>query len=136
MPRLFRQSPLNGSWEGSVTVIALDILRAITREPESLAAVRRELQTAMGRHPAYDRHCEGLARFEEPGALHEGSARGFAQAMALALQGAALAKSAPDFVFDGFCAQRLDPARRGFLYGDLAEGVDEGAILGRAMPVY
>ena len=34
MARLFRESPLNGIWEGSGNVIALDVLRAITREPE------------------------------------------------------------------------------------------------------
>ena len=35
MPRLFRQSPLNGVWEGSGNVICLDVLRAMRREPES-----------------------------------------------------------------------------------------------------
>jgi putative acyl-CoA dehydrogenase len=31
MPRLFRQSPLNATWQGSGNVIALDVSRAIER---------------------------------------------------------------------------------------------------------
>jgi len=129
-----RQSPLNAIWEGSGNVIALDILRALSREPESLKAVQAEFQSAMGRNGLYDRHCEKLADFMEPGSLHEGTARAFAQEMALALQGAALAQCAPDFVFDGFCQQRLAPGGRGFVYGDVAEAVDFASIIERAMP--
>lgn len=134
MPRLFRQSPLNAIWEGSGNVIALDILRAISREPDSLSAVEAEFDSASGINALYDRHCADLGRFREAGALHEGSARAFAQSMALALQGAALARSAPDFVFDAFCRQRLDPARRGFVYGDVDPGVDQVRLVERAMP--
>jgi len=35
MARLFVQSPLNAVWEGSGNVICLDVLRALTREPDS-----------------------------------------------------------------------------------------------------
>jgi putative acyl-CoA dehydrogenase len=37
LPRWFRESPLNAIWEGSGNVIALDVLRAIRREPQALA---------------------------------------------------------------------------------------------------
>ena len=37
MPRLFRASPLNGIWEGSGNVIALDVLRAL-RNPQAAEA--------------------------------------------------------------------------------------------------
>ena len=134
MPRLFRQSPLNAIWEGSGNVIALDILRALSREPESLKAVQSEFQSAMGRNSLYDQHCEKLQEFMEPGALHEGTARAFAQEMALALQGAALSESAPGFVFDAFCRQRLSPGGRGFMYGDVDPEIDQGALVERAMP--
>ena len=36
LPRLLRDAPLNGIWEGSGNVIALDVLRALAREPEAL----------------------------------------------------------------------------------------------------
>jgi len=134
MPRLFRQSPLNAIWEGSGNVIALDILRAVAREPESLAAITSELTGPRGANAIYDRHCDGLQDYLVPGALHEGCARGFAQSAALALQGAALYRSAPDFVFDAFCLQRLNRDRRGFVYGDVADGVDQARLIARAMP--
>ena len=34
LPRLYREAPLNSIWEGSGNVTALDVLRAVTREPE------------------------------------------------------------------------------------------------------
>ena len=39
LPRLYREAPVNAIWEGSGNVIALDILRAETREPEDAASV-------------------------------------------------------------------------------------------------
>src|SRR5205823_7825825 len=44
LPRLFRQSPLNAIWEGSGNVICLDVLRAMRREPESVAAYVSEIE--------------------------------------------------------------------------------------------
>ncbi len=134
MAKLFRQSPLNAIWEGSGNVIALDILRAVSREPESLDAVEVELEDMTGRNRLYDAHLNRLSAFIPPGALHEGNARAFAGQVARALQAAALAACAPDFVFDAYCKQRLDPARDGLLYGDVAPGVDPDALIARAMP--
>ena len=133
MPRLFRQSPLNAIWEGSGNVIALDILRAIGREPDSLEAVRNDIRSAYGRNTHFDRHADRLDRWFKSGALNEGTARGFAEDMALALQGAALAGAAPEPVFDGFCAARLDAETRSYVYGAVSS-VDASAIIARARP--
>src|SRR3546814_20721156 len=54
MPRLFRQSPLNAIWEGSGNVIALDVLRAVAREPEGVGALNAFLAGQRGRNAAYD----------------------------------------------------------------------------------
>ena len=54
MPRLYRQAPLNSIWEGSGNVIALDVLRAMGRQSESLAAVTAELELARGADARYD----------------------------------------------------------------------------------
>ena len=35
MPRLYRETPVNSVWEGSGNVMALDVLRALQREPEA-----------------------------------------------------------------------------------------------------
>ena len=132
MPRLFRQSPLNAIWEGSGNVIALDILRAAAREPDSVAAVLAELETATGRNAHYDAHLDGIKRALGEAALPERSARSFARDLGLGLQAAALHWSAPPPVFDGFCSQRLDPARRGLLHGESGDGVDQGWLIERA----
>jgi putative acyl-CoA dehydrogenase len=44
LPRLYRESPLNSIWEGSGNVQALDVLRALHREPESVEAFLAELE--------------------------------------------------------------------------------------------
>ncbi|HLI55891.1 MAG TPA: acyl-CoA dehydrogenase family protein, partial [Actinomycetota bacterium] len=38
MPRLYREAPLNSIWEGSGNVNALDVLRALSREPKTAEA--------------------------------------------------------------------------------------------------
>src|SRR5205807_8214752 len=54
MPRLYREAPLNSIWEGSGNVNALDVLRAMTREPESLDAFMSEVEDAAGSDPRFD----------------------------------------------------------------------------------
>ena len=60
MARLFRESPLNGIWEGSGNVIALDVLRAITREPDSVTALLAEIESAGGADARFDRFVADL----------------------------------------------------------------------------
>lgn len=132
MPRLFRQSPLNAIWEGSGNVIALDVLRAAAREPDAVAAVLAELETATGRNAHYDAHLEGIERTLGKAALPKRSARGFARDLGLGLQAAALRWSAAPSVFDGFCSQRLDHSRRGLLHGELGDAVDQEWLIERA----
>src|SRR5947208_574181 len=45
---LYREAPLNSIWEGSGNVNALDVLRAMQREPECLAAFDAEVALAVG----------------------------------------------------------------------------------------
>ena len=54
LPRLFRESPLNSIWEGSGNVNALDVLRAVDREPEALEAFLAEVELAAGAEPRLD----------------------------------------------------------------------------------
>jgi putative acyl-CoA dehydrogenase len=134
MARLYRTAPLNAIWEGSGNVIALDILRAIGREPESLAAVRAEISSAKGANAYLDRHISLLDKWFEPGVLSEASARAFAEDMALALEAAALLKTAPDYVFESFCAARLDADYRSLAYGAIFAKIDTVKIVARALP--
>jgi putative acyl-CoA dehydrogenase len=134
MPRLLRESPLNGIWEGSGNVMCLDVLRAIVREPASLEALFAEVDLAAGADPRLDAHVAATKdRVADPGADAEGAARRIVADLALALQGSLLVRFAPAPVADAFCAARLDgtPA---FAFGTLPPGLDTPAIVARARP--
>jgi putative acyl-CoA dehydrogenase len=131
MPRLYRQAPVNGIWEGSGNVICLDVLRAIGREPAAADSIRAELGLARGGDARLDRAIEALeARLGgTPGA--EAGARGLVEAMALTLQGALLLRHAPAAVAEAFLASRLG-GEGGRAFGALPAGLDFDAILARA----
>ena len=134
MPLLFRESPLNSIWEGSGNVNALDVLRALAREPESLEAWITEVGKAHGADARLDdairRTLEGLADT----ASSEVNARRLAVSMATCLQGALLVQHAPAEVADAFCASRLGGEYGGTL-GTLPGGLDLASIVERATPV-
>ncbi len=127
MPRLFRQSPLNAIWEGSGNVIALDVLRAVAREPESVEALQAFLLAQRGRNSAYDRFVAGI----DLSRAREGTARLLVEQAALAAQAAILlAWESP--LAEAFCALRL--RNRGMAYGAFDAQIDCSAIIARAMP--
>ena len=93
LPRRYREAPLNSIWEGSGNVTALDVLRAITREPDAVAAVLAELDAAAGADQWFDRAVRELRaelRSREPR-----RARRMAELLALCLQGSLLLRHAP-----------------------------------------
>jgi len=138
MPRLYREAPLNGIWEGAGNVNALDVLRALGREPAAAAAFDAELDLAAGGDARLDAAIavvrDDLAGLPsaDPGELEFG-ARSLVERMALALQGALLVRHAPAAVADVFCATRL-AAGGGRCYGTLPRGTDVAAILSRVPP--
>ena len=134
MPRLYRTAPLNAIWEGSGNVIALDILRAIGREPDSLDAVLHEIDAARTAHPAFHAYAAQLEKWRTPGALNEATARAFAEEMGLALQAASLLHAAPSFVFEGYCAARLNLENRSLAFGALPTNVRQREIVEHAQP--
>ena len=60
MPRLYREAPLMGIWEGSGNVSALDTLRAMATRPESIDVLFDELAKSTGQDPRLDAHIDGL----------------------------------------------------------------------------
>ena len=56
LARLYREAPLNSIWEGSGNVNALDVLRAVTREPTSLEALTKELHEVRGQSAVSSTH--------------------------------------------------------------------------------
>jgi putative acyl-CoA dehydrogenase len=129
MPRLYRQAPVNGIWEGSGNVVCLDILRSMEREPACVEAILAELAEARGGDRRLDLAIDQLkAQLRDPGD-HQWRAREMAAAMALAMEGALLVRHGPEAVADAFCASRFaGPAATG-VYGLLPTGVDTEAII-------
>ena len=133
MARLFRESPLNGLWEGSGNVICLDVLRAAARDPDSVEALLAELELARGADGRLDRAVSDLhAELADTTDL-EVRARRIVERAALALQGSLLVRHAPGPVADAFCASRL-AGDGGRAFGTLPPGTDLTAIIDRAWP--
>jgi putative acyl-CoA dehydrogenase len=131
MPRLYREAPLSSIWEGSGNVAALDALRAMAKQPQSLDAFFTELDQACGTDPRLDDAITELRKDLTDVANLETRARRLVEKMALALQGSLLVRHAPAAVADAFCASRL-AGDWGSAFGTLPAGVDTRAIVERA----
>ncbi|KOG29033.1 acyl-CoA dehydrogenase family protein [Streptomyces resistomycificus] len=131
MPRHYREAPLLSIWEGSGNVNALDVLRALRREPAGAQALFDELALARGADARLDSAVTRLkGRLAE---TSEAGARRMVELMALTLQGSLLVRHAPPAVADAFCATRLG-GDWGHAFGTLPDTADLDAILARALP--
>jgi putative acyl-CoA dehydrogenase len=134
MPRLLRDAPLNGIWEGSGNVMSLDVLRAMGREPEGLSAFLAECELARGGDPRLDLHLDGLPQTLQmlAGPDAQWLARKAIEDLALAFQASLLVRHGAPAVADAFCAGRLGESR-GRAFGTLPAGVDGAGIVERAL---
>ncbi|MFF8870412.1 DNA alkylation response protein [Streptomyces massasporeus] len=131
MPRHYREAPLLSIWEGSGNVNALDVLRALSREPGTAEALFGELALARGADARLDAAVTRLRT-----GLSEASAttaRRLVEQMALTLQASLLVRHAPPAVADAFCATRLG-GDWGHAFGTLPESAGLDAIVERALP--
>ncbi|MEU4729856.1 acyl-CoA dehydrogenase family protein [Streptomyces sp. NPDC023588] len=131
LPRLLRESPLNSIWEGSGNVQALDVLRALQREPQALNAFLQEVGLARGADHRLDSAIKGLLTELADLEGVEARARRVVERMALVLQGSLLVQWAPPEVADAFCASRLG-GDWGAAFGTLPHSLDLGAVVERA----
>jgi len=129
----YREQPVMAIWEGSGNVIALDVLRALAREPESLEAFDAEVSQARGADRRLDAHLDrtrALVGEVAADPAPDASARRLVEALALSLSAAQLLRTAPGQVADGFIAARLEGASG--VFGALPRGVDAVAVAARA----
>jgi putative acyl-CoA dehydrogenase len=98
LPRYLRESPLASIWEGSGNVMALDVVRAVSREPESVHALQDELALSAGADERLDTAVDALGkRLADLGADPDAdarSARGLAGLLARTLQAGLLVRAA------------------------------------------
>ena len=133
MPLLFRESPLNSIWEGSGNVNALDVLRALRREPESLDAWLTEVGAVRGEDARLDTAVNDVLTELADLSDVELRARRIAARMAMCLQAALLLRDGDPVVADAFCASRLG-GDWGGTFGTLPRGLDLVAIVERTTP--
>jgi len=145
MPRLLRDAPLNSIWEGSGNVTALDVLRALTRTPDSADALLAEIDLASGDQRAaaagasLRRDLKDVSATDPAAQRH---ARRLAGQITLALQASLLARHAPSPVWSAFSSTRLGcdsdgaPGSAGgpaTPFGSLPDGLDLAPILARSV---
>ena len=128
--RIYREMPVNSIWEGAGNIMALDVLRAM-RKGDVTDALMQELAPARGQHAALDRMIDAVPTLLDVQAT-ETTARSLARDVALTVQGALLAQTAPAAVVGAFCDSRL--TTRHDVFGTLGAGADTRAILQRARP--
>ncbi|MGN6325226.1 acyl-CoA dehydrogenase family protein [Pseudolysinimonas sp.] len=137
LARRYREQPVMAIWEGSGNVIALDLIRALNTEPESVDAFFAEVALAAGENPVFDEHLAITEQVVREAAdldpvTAAANARMLVADLALALQASLLIRHAPAAVSDLFVESRLgEGARYGHLYGALPAGGDLGAVLAR-----
>ena len=129
---LYREVPVNAIWEGSGNVMALDVLRVLQREPETVEIVMEDL-AGRGRRRAP----QGA-----PGARAGDAARAAAARPARPRPGRGAgaaggrhhpARARAAAVADAFIATRLSGAARQ-TYGQGLDWADTRAIVDRAFP--
>ncbi len=133
MPRLYREAPLNSIWEGSGNINALDVLRVLRKQPESLAAWREQIAPARA-EPLVAREAQRLERDLADPDLGEAQGRDVSERMALLWQAALLLQHAPSSVAEAFVATRIDRAS-GRTLGTLPVGIALREIVERAAPL-
>jgi putative acyl-CoA dehydrogenase len=132
LARHYRESPVNAIWEGSGNVMCLDVLRALSREPDAATAVLQELaEQTKGLSGSAEAVAAIAKSFRRPDG--ERVARLAVEKLALLAAAAALNKISPDHA-ELFAATRL-AVNHASMYGavDLAnDGIK--SLLERALP--
>ena len=137
MPRLYREAPLMGIWEGSGNVSALDTLRAMATRPECVEVLFDEL--AKRRRAGLRVWIGHIDRLRpQLGDLDTIAyrARKVAEDICLALQGSLLVRHGHPAVAEAFLATRLD-GQWGGAFGTMpsraGSRIDPGASPGKGL---
>jgi putative acyl-CoA dehydrogenase len=130
MPRLYREAPLNGIWEGSANIICMDLLRIYNQTPEVLEQFISLLSELQHSSVEYRRVLEQLKRECTLSPLSEGQIRLFASQAALLLQAYLLYKFSLPWIADLFVRTRLSESWK--VFGTLPKDIPYSDIIERA----
>jgi putative acyl-CoA dehydrogenase len=129
MARLYREAPLNAIWEGSGTVVALDVLRVLRQSPDKARALIDSLADACG--PAGKAAASAIAQCLK---REGGEAQARAIAEKLAKLGALNAlQEANGALAEAYAATRLEGAPRA-TFGACDLGEAQKILLSRVLP--
>ena len=129
LPRLYREAPLNGIWEGSGNVICLDVLRTIHKSPEALQALMNEIQPVCAQDERLQKRLrQTIAMLKSPHAEHQ--ARRIVENLALVFQGTLMLQHGHAEVSKAFLSSHFDGAA-GLAFGTLDSSIDTASILER-----
>ena len=134
LPRLYREAPLNGIWEGSGNVICLDVLRAMSHGPEVVEAFLAELAPARAAEPRLDAFVKQIERDLRDRDGLEARARSIVERLAIALAGAILVRHGEPAVAEAYVTSRL-AGEHGVAFGTLPRGTAFKSIIERATPI-
>jgi putative acyl-CoA dehydrogenase len=132
LARHYREAPVNAIWEGSGNVMCLDVLRALSREPDAASVVLHELTgETLGLHGAGEAIAFIGKTFRRPDS--ERVARLAVEKLALLATAAALNQVSPKQA-ELFAATRL-ASTHGSMYGAVEiANEDIRGLLERALP--
>ena len=106
LPRLYREAPLNSIWEGAGNVIALDVLRALKRVPNTMESFVVEVSELADGHPEIDRKLNELKSLLSQ-QIEEVHARRLVELMARLWSSALLVNRGEQTVAEAYIASRL-----------------------------
>ena len=129
LPRLYREAPVNSIWEGSGNVQCIDLLRALSKSPETVDLLTDELAGGMGSNASFDAAVTQLATDLRRGEPDPFEARLLAERMAVLLQASLLIRHSSETIANAFVAARLGP--RSLTYGALTDRSAVAELLGR-----
>lgn len=132
MPRLYREAPVNSIWEGSGNIMCLDVLRALSHDPDGGRAFVDALVRDAGIDERLRERSERLAGvLRAPGPGWQSGARHIAREIVLLSQAVLLVRHAPPIVADAFLQTRMASEDGGVFGSGVSIGAAE-SILARA----
>ncbi|MEQ1110739.1 acyl-CoA dehydrogenase family protein [Acinetobacter johnsonii] len=110
MARIFKEAPVNTIWEGSGNVMCLDVLRAISRDVESIEILFQDLATTAMQDEQLKQELQNLFQlFQQTSEELQFMGRSLVSRLVILAQAVLLKRHAPDYVADGFIQSRYSP---------------------------